>query len=169
MSDIDLIRQVNRLQAIVDNLVEPEIPIVRLGARVYNSANISIPNNSFTALTFDSERFDTDSIHSTVVNTSRLTIQTAGKYIIVGQVRFAAAAGGRRQIRIFLNGATIISSVEPNVVADGTANPKLIATTIYDLAVGEYVELEAFQDSGGAINVLTSANFSPEFMIWILP
>src|SRR4051794_16526480 len=49
---------------------------------VYNDAAQSIPDGALTALTFNTEHFDTDSIHSTSSNTSRLTCQTAGIYVI---------------------------------------------------------------------------------------
>ena len=39
----------------------------------------------------------------------------------------------------------------------------MIISTLYSLAVNEYVELVAFQDSGVSLNALTAANYSPEF------
>ena len=50
------------------------------GARVYNTGNLTITNATETALTYNSEHFDTDTIHDTGSNTSRLTCKTAGKY-----------------------------------------------------------------------------------------
>ena len=73
-----------------------------IGARVYNNANISIPDSTVTALTFNSERWDTDSIHSTVSNTSRLTAQTASKYDIKGNIKWASNSTGTRLIIINL-------------------------------------------------------------------
>lgn len=133
------------------------------GTRVYNNADISIPNDTVTVLTFNSERYDTDSIHSTVANTSRLTCQTAGKYIICANTRFAASATGRRMFQFMLNGSIIITEVQlPATAADHMG---FSLSTIYDLSVGDYVEHTAFQNSGGALDVKCSANFSPEFMM----
>ena len=42
------------------------------------SATINVANTTFTAITFPTERFDTDSIHDTSTNTSRFTITTSG-------------------------------------------------------------------------------------------
>ena len=36
-------------------------------------------------------------------------------------------------------------------------------TTIYQLTAGDYVEVRAYQNSGGALNVNSTANYSPEF------
>lgn len=135
--------------------------------RVYNSANESINNATDTALTFNSERFDTDTIHSTVSNTSRLTATTAGKYLIFGHAQFAPNATGTRKVFIRLNGTTNLGTIEvPN--NGGAANVELPITTIYQLAATDYVELVVFQNSGGALNVNAGASQSPEFgMLWV--
>lgn len=133
-------------------------------ARVFNSANISINNATFTALTFDSERWDTGNFHSTSSNTSRLTVPTAGLYDIGGSVVFAANATGMREAAIRVNGSTFIveQGPQPPTVTDGA---RVQVSTQYQLAAGDYVELMAFQRSGGALNVIASGNSSPEFWI----
>lgn len=133
-------------------------------ARVYNNANISLTNSTNTALTFNTERFDTDTIHDLVTNTGRLTCKTAGVYHIIGQVEFAPNATGLRQLQIRVNGTTTIDGVILNQMGAGT---QVIAKvdTLYQLAVNDYVELMAFQSSGGALNVTSVANTSPEFMM----
>ena len=129
------------------------------GARVYNSANISIPHATFTALTFDSERYDTDAIHDTATNTSRLTCKTAGKYIIDGNVEWGNGADTGRYCRIRLNGTTDIAAV----AQAGQAWMVQQVSAVYDLAVNDYVELVVYQSTGGAFNALVGANYSPEF------
>ena len=132
--------------------------------RVYNSGVQSIDHNTLTALTFDSERFDTDNIHSTVANTSRLTCGTAGTYQITGNTQFDNSAAGQwRTTSILLNGATLIGGVSTH--RDATSQTRMIATTLYKLAVGDYVELVMYQDTGGALNSEVVANICPEFMM----
>ncbi len=133
-----------------------------IAARAYNSVNLSINNATPTALTFDSERFDTDGIHSTASNTGRLTCVTAGKYVITGHVQFDNNATGFRTISIRLNaGATIIAAQASNAVNGDSTN--LSITVIYDLATNDYVQLYVYQNSGVALNVVASANFGCEF------
>ena len=130
-------------------------------ARVYNSANISIPNATLTALTFNSERFDNDSIHSTASNTSRLTATTAGVYSISGNFTMAPLGSGKGLIGVRLNGSLIIAYQR---FAGITATNLIQAIqTTYKLAAGDYVELIAHQDSGSALNVIAASNYSPEF------
>ena len=68
-----------------------------VGARVYNNADLTIPTASWTNLTFNSEDFDTDTIHDTSTNTDRLICKTAGVYLAVFNARFDANAAGERQ------------------------------------------------------------------------
>ncbi len=133
--------------------------------RVYNSANISVANATAQALTFNSERYDTDTMHSTASNTSRITFTTAGKYEVGGCVRWAAQAtyAGVREIGIRLNGATYI--VVNDEMGSASANALTIiqaVTTEYVFAAADYVELVAYQSSGGALNAENAGNYSPE-------
>ena len=78
-------------------------------------------------------------------------------------MRFASNATGLRQARIFLNNATNLSIL--TIPAANGAQTDLVITTQYYLVVGDYVELEAYQNSGGPLNVEAGSNFSPEFMM----
>lgn len=132
-------------------------------ARAYNSANIAISNATNTALTFDSERWDTDTIHSTSSNTGRLTATTAGKYLIVGQVRWPANVTGLRQVWIKLNATTDIAVKRKAQTENDLLG--MDVTTLYDLDATDYVELYVYQNSGGSLNVEASSAWSPEFMM----
>lgn len=136
--------------------------------RVFHNAAQSIANNAFAALNFNSERFDqagnaASTMHDTVTNNTRLTCRYAGVYQITGNCGFAASATGQRAIRIRLNGTTYISS--DSRVNAGAVLIDTTTTTLYPLAVNDYVELMVFQDSGGALNTNLNANYSPEFMM----
>jgi len=133
------------------------------GARAYHSANQAIATNTITILALDSERYDTDTIHDLVTNNSRLTCKTAGKYLIVAQVTFATHATGYRSISIRLNGSDLIGyNLADAVPADWTS---FATSTIYDLSVDDYVELRIFHTAGENIDVLSNAQYSPEFMM----
>jgi hypothetical protein len=132
-----------------------------LGARVYNDANISINNDTTTTLTYNSERFDDDTIHSTASNTGRLTCVHAGTYLITANVCFAANATGCRMVLFLLNGATEIARHRVSAASAGAT--VLSLTTTYKLAATDYVQCRGYQNSGGALNVEYQANYSPTF------
>lgn len=130
--------------------------------RVYNSANISIPNGTLTALTFNSERFDSDTMHSTAANTGRITFTTAGGYDVGCGVAFAANATGQRDCSIRLNGTTPIA-YDARAAAPATVDTVFCISTFYEFAAGDFIEVYVFQNSGAALNVRASGNISPEF------
>ena len=133
------------------------------GARVYHNANQAIPNNTITPLAFNSERYDTDSIHDPAVNNSRLTCKTAGKYVISAHCYFAANAVGGRRLQIYWNG-TLYIFVTRRAPDDGNYG-FLAATTMTHLSVNDFVEAAVLQDSGAPLNVVSAISFSPEFMM----
>ncbi len=134
--------------------------------RCYNSGAISTTTATFTKLTFDTNRVNIDTMHSTVSNTSRLTCNTAGFFSIISQAQFPANATGQRYLDIYLNNSTVISATDVVNVGSG-ATPTLNVATLYQLAAADYVETRAYQDSLGNLNVNAALNYSPEFMaVW---
>lgn len=130
--------------------------------RVYNSANIShTTSGTRQFLTFDSERFDNGSLHSTSANTGRLTFPITGLYMVGAHIVFASNSTGIREVSIRLNGATFI--VLDNRMAVNGDDTEIALATIYQFAAGDYVEVGANQTSGGALNIRAVSNFGPEF------
>ena len=66
-------------------------------------------------------------------------------------------------MRFLLNGTTQIAKIlVPAVNGDATG---LALSTDYALAVGDYVVMQAYQNSGGNLDVSRIADYSPEFMM----
>lgn len=129
-------------------------------ARVYGATN-SLSDSTFTTVTFPSETYDTEAIHSTSANTGRLTCVTAGLYYIGGYVEFTGNSTGNRKLITLLNGSTTIDvATQPGIASLGCA---VRVGTIYRLAANDYVTLSAYQNSGGSLSLI-----SGEFwMAWI--
>ncbi len=122
-------------------------------AGVFNSTTQSINDNTATALTFDSEDFDTQALHSTASATSKLTIPTdgGGVYFVSGQASFAANAIGQRSAIIKKNGTTELCYSNFQNAGVGIA-PVIQVHQIVTLAAADYIELFGYQNSGGALN-----------------
>ena len=141
--------------------------------RVYNDANIDPTPDTWVSLTFNSERVDTNAMHSTASNTSRLTVPTGGTglYLIGGNVEFDTSGETSGEIpmgvRILLNGATVIASdYRTQSTHDGAEDSRVSITTMYSLAATNYLELQAWV--GSNVNILVTGNYSPEFWAtWI--
>lgn len=129
--------------------------------RVYNSANISIPDATNTGLTFDTERFDNDTMHSTVSSTGRITFTTAGIYEVGANVLFDSNATGVRELFIALGASVTIANMK--VDASATEGVSLSVVTEYSFSAGQYIEAVVRQNSGGALNVVSTGNWTPEF------
>lgn len=134
----------------------------------------SIPNNSFASLVFDLGGEDLDNFNGHVSGgtASRYTCQRAGVYLFAGSYAPAVNATGIRLTRWMVNGAMLLGSGSTPVIANtgGFAAVSLAKTVIVRLNVGDYVELQALQNSGAALNTLVATeNFSTMSAMWIAP
>ncbi len=115
-----------------------------------------INNGAATPINFDTADVDTDidgvGGHNPAVNPSRFTARYPGWYEVSGGVVFAAAAANRRVTWFKVNGVDVsgTEAVTPGSAA-GSVGPAARSKLVY-LAIGDYVELVAYQDSGGALN-----------------
>ncbi len=132
-------------------------------ARVYNNADLTATNGIELLLTFNSERQDSNGLHSTSSNTGRLTAQTAGLYAITLNVTFASNTTGFRYAYVRVNGGSLIGWDKINTSGGGGINDALEVSTIYYLNAADYVEGVVYQNSGGNLAVKSLGNHSPEF------
>lgn len=123
------------------------------GYQTHSASPQSILNNTFTAVLLDTEVYDPDGGHSTVTNTSRFTCQVAGRYQFDGTVAFASNATGFRAAKFQVNGATPSPVGSERAAAATSSFATVSVSTELQLAVGDYVELMAFQNSGGSLNL----------------
>lgn len=137
------------------------------GARVYNTSNITIASATDVALTFNTERYDTDSYHSTVTNTGRLTVPVTDYYTIGASIRINMASTGtvaRAWLR--LNGSTSIVTQGLGVTGASQDNNWINLKTDYLLTAGDYVEVVCRISSGGSgLAVAGLGSESPEFWV----
>lgn len=121
---------------------------------LYKSGSQSTSNATFTAILFDSEDFDTSGFHSIVTNTSRITIPAgaAGYYQINGAARWADNTTGVRVTAIYKNGSLWVRNLSTANVGSGSIN--IIVPIIMNLAESDYIEVFAYQNSGGSLDVV---------------
>ena len=131
-----------------------------VGASVYRGASQSIANATATALTFDNETYDTDAFHDNSTNNTRMTVPAgkAGKYLVTGVTYFTNNATGQRIVYIYKNGANVIGTIQQGISA--SIDCVVQTSFVVSLAVSDYVELFAYQNSGGALNVFGTSSSS---------
>ena len=134
----------------------PASGVTFAGVSVYNAASITLTNGVITTITFDTETFDTNTYHSTVTNTSRLTVPTgkAGYYLLAASAGFGASTTGIRALYFRRNGTEYVRTANTGdwTVAVNTQNTVLNFAIVY-LAEADYIELHAIQTSGGNLAI----------------
>jgi hypothetical protein len=124
---------------------------------VFNSTTQSTTTSTWTTLTADSENFDNNAMHSTVSNTSRITIQTAGRYLFFARNDWASNTAGSRVMRYKINGTDPGATLQQLMAIPATTtgiNTQLAATWTLVLAAADYVEVEAWQNTGGNLQLV---------------
>lgn len=131
-----------------------------VGASIYMSANQSISNTTDTKLSWDSEAWDTNAIHAGGSPT-RMTVPASygGKWRVSGQI-VTASGSGDVEISIYVNGTRYVAGT-PNFMSVNTgARGTAFALNLeLNLSAADYVELECWQNSGGALNIFTASRY----------
>ncbi len=102
------------------------------------------------------ENFDNDAMHSDASNRSRITIQTAGRYLFLASVvtdAFAGAASSFYRISFRIDGTTAIGGTQIKNASGATQVARFAAVRSLVLSVGQYVELTTFHNLGGSLEV----------------
>lgn len=159
----DMLARLARAEREIERLRNIELPF-SAGNDAYcyirSSSDQAIANTTVTALTFGSEVEDLLGMHSTSVNTSRITIPTGygGMWMLTVVAIWAGGGTGSRQFGFMTNGA-----IQAGRSIPALANGHRSALTLgpFRLAAGDYVEAYGYQDSGGSVNVIGSSSGVP--------
>jgi hypothetical protein len=122
---------------------------------------------TFVSVTLDSEYLDTEGGHSTVTNTSRYTCQVAGWYWTWGTMNFPTSATGNRSLQLAVNGTGYPGST---VLLAAPSGNSWIGVTggLVQLAVNDYLELQAWQTSGGSLTTTVISGIQPTLSaVWV--
>ena len=112
----------------------------------------SMTNGVTTKITLDNEIIDTDGVFAS----SRFTVTSAGKYLIIGQVSVnltSSTAAVNSFIRVN-NVDKSFGLANSNQASANTVNAR--TSIIIDLSVSDYVELFGYHNNGNTINTNTN-------------
>jgi hypothetical protein len=128
----------------------------------------SLSTGAYTPVTYTAEDVDSTGMHSTTVNTSRLTAVYPGWYGASSATSHTANATGRRGGRWQTNGAALNASaiLIPAVAAVAIIYPGRTMQAF--LNVGDYLEYASFQDSGGGLLTLVTSAEQSQASVWWL-
>lgn len=131
---------------------------------VYRATTQSVSSGSYDLILWDAEDLDNvqsgDSpMHDLTTDTGRIYIRTAGRYELSGQVTWADNSGSTRRHRVRLNsggsssGGTLLLETYQDPL-NGTLTASPLPTIEHQLSAGDYVEVFAYQATGGSLNVV---------------
>jgi hypothetical protein len=120
----------------------------------YPSASQSIASVTFTKLQFNTVTFDTSSPVAYDTTNYRFLPKTAGYYQVVGSYYLPAAASGQQIISLYKNGSAV-STASYAFTSTASIQPSF-TYLIYLNGSTDYIELYAYQGSGGSLSTLSS-------------
>jgi hypothetical protein len=126
--------------------------------RVRSSVDLSvITNNATVVVVYNTVDYDPTGMFNPAA-AGRLTVATAGKYLIVGSVRWAAFVG-MRDLTIRQNGINTLAASQQTTTNSATFIHQ--CTALIDLAAGDYIQLATFQNSGATQTIQAVSRFAP--------
>jgi len=131
--------------------------------RVTNSSVQSIPNNTWTKVTFDTEDYDTD----TAFSSSTFTVPTgeAGKYIFNWIVYSEVDSGEGVSSRLYIN-SSADNKTYARAMSSGSGEATLNTASVnVSLSAADTVELYMYQNKGSAQNNNVSYTYFSGFKL----
>jgi hypothetical protein len=117
------------------------------GCRLFKSTGQTVFDATNTALTFDSETYDTNTYHDNSTNNTRITIPSgkAGYYLFVLKWSINESPTGYRQVDLRKNN----TSVDRTSIRGTSSGQNFVTlSTVQSASVGDYFEFFAFQNAG---------------------
>lgn len=125
-----------------------------VGTRVGMTGDQAIGAGAFAAVGWDSEVVDDNGWHDNVTNNSRITVDTAGWYIMNAFIQWVGVTANDRLItRIMINGTTEISRDDRQTPQ---ARHTIMSTAIFKLAASDYVTVEVFTGATNSVDASLS-------------
>lgn len=137
--------------------------------RIYRTtANQNVADATATAISYQAETYDTQSLHDNSTNPSRITIPSGGSglYLFQAQVTFDNNAVGRREIYIYKNGSQI--AVEKLFNPDAVQDSILTISIQESCSISDFFEIFVFQNSGGGLDIVQGerVTFFSALKVW---
>lgn len=140
-------------------------------ARLLHSTTQTISANSDLAVAFNAEQYDTDEMHDTSTNNSRVTATTGGIYMCQGWAIVQGSSGSAEDHRrAFIRKGGSVNYGADNFYRSATGDHRFGVSAIVPIAVGEYVEFILSSGEDQSLTVRRTADSDPAFhVVWIGP
>lgn len=133
-------------------------------AELRQTSTQSLTTATWTSLTFTTEDVDTEDGHDTSSDTSKYFAVYPGYYQVSGGYVTAGNATGLRGTRFAVNG-TAVNASSTMETANASATAYAARTRTVYLDVDDYVEIQAYQSSGGNLSTAATAESQPHLSV----
>jgi hypothetical protein len=126
-----------------------------------SATGASIPSGAFTTVTFNNEVADPYNMHSDSSDTGQIVIPAGcdGVYLLTGQVPYVdSSSGGTVQAAYSYNGAQ--GTGECQGPSSAGSHPSCAVADLIVASAGDVLRLQAYQNTGGALNLRTGEDTS---------
>jgi|SRR5690349_7007690 len=127
----------------------------RPSCRVYHNTTQSMTSGADNVVVFNSERWDTDGMHSTVTNTGRITFTTAGLYVFGFNLEWATAPS-TAEVEVWLNATP--TKIQWYQMTNSQKRAQIHG--VYSFSAADYITF--IVNPSGTQTIASSANYSPE-------
>lgn len=128
-------------------------------ARYKTAAGQSIPNSTFTIVDFGTKDFDTHGLVTTGASW-KFTAISSGYFRIGTHIRVSTALNAVNfAARIYKNGAAGPAIADTSTDNSASGRGDITGSTIVELVAGDYVDIRVVQNSGGAVTLLSDADY----------
>lgn len=126
-----------------------------MGCSLTKSASQSITESTSTAVTFNGEEFDTDTLHDNSSNTSRIVLKKVGYWMVGASIAWEATMVDQKRWHMWLqvNGSTTLAGQTRRQTSGTQFQTAQFSRIVQATAITDYVEVMVFQEDTTARNI----------------
>jgi len=130
------------------------------GARVRRTTNQAIASGAPVLVTYDTEDYDTDGLWE-AGDGGRLTVRTAGLYLVIGQVHWEGPS--ITGYRITYLSHSVAGYIAQSIVyhSHDTLRPFGQVVSTWPCIVGNAIQMYVYQNTGGNLNIMADGFQAP--------
>lgn len=155
-------------------LIYPFVPLAVSfrGALVSHIEDVTaIPDSTFTALSFESESYDTDGFHDNVTNNTRLSVGSGMAIVKLAAGLYLPSPGTSAYVSVVIrkNGSLLIPGIAGNSFSGPSGTIYLSAQTPpLSVVEGDYFEVVLYQTTGDNLSLVYSIGEPMWFSIEVI-
>lgn len=127
---------------------------------VWRNSNQSVSNATQTDILFNTDLSDPNNMHDEVTPGAELYAWAPGWYTVTATIQFATNATGYRQVTFVRSDGTTFG-MQQNWAPSASAPTVVNASASVYLTAGQSVKVQAYQTSGGSLNVESASQYAP--------